>query len=98
MGGEQRVRERGTDLAGRKPARPRRWRHHIKITHRRMKATPTGRIAVKSTIAVLGLIVVLVGLALVPLPGPGWLIVIAGLAIWAVEFRWARRLLAFVRG
>ena len=38
--------------------------------------------------------VVAVGIALIPLPGPGWLIVIAGLAIWAVEFHWARRLLA----
>jgi hypothetical protein len=32
-----------------------------------------------------------------PLPGPGWLIVLAGLAIWAVEFVWAQRLLHFTR-
>lgn len=45
----------------------------------------------------LGTIIVLVGLALVPLPGPGWLIVIIGLFIISSEFRWAQRLLHFVR-
>ncbi len=25
-----------------------------------------------------------------PVPRPGWLIVLAGLAVWAVEFAWAR--------
>ena len=34
---------------------------------------------------------------LVPLPGPGWLIVLAGLGVWAIEFVWARQLLRFAR-
>jgi uncharacterized protein (TIGR02611 family) len=48
-------------------------------------------------IGLLGFIFVAVGLVLVPLPGPGWLIVLGGVAIWAVEFEWARRLLRFAR-
>lgn len=40
---------------------------------------------------------VILGLLLVPFPGPGWLIVIMGLLILASEFVWAQRLLAFVR-
>jgi len=40
---------------------------------------------------------VAVGLLLIPLPGPGWAIVILGLAILAVEFAWARRLLHFTK-
>ncbi len=40
---------------------------------------------------VLGAILVIVGLALVPLPGPGWLIVIAGLALMAEDVPIARR-------
>lgn len=36
-------------------------------------------------------------LVLVPLPGPGWAIVILGLAILASEFEPARRVLEFVR-
>ena len=35
--------------------------------------------------------------ALVPLPGPGWLIVFLGLGILATEFAWAERLLGFGR-
>ena len=37
------------------------------------------------------------GIVLIPLPGPGWLIVFAGLAILATEFVWAERLLRFAR-
>ena len=46
---------------------------------------------------VVGLVLVLGGLALVPLPGPGWLIVILGIAIWASESQPASRLLEFVK-
>ena len=46
---------------------------------------------------VVGLVMVLGGLALVPLPGPGWLIVILGIAVWASEFEPASRLLEFVK-
>ena len=58
---------------------------------------PTGSVAFRTTIAVLGGLVVALGLVLVPLPGPGWLIVFFGLSIWAVEFVWAQRLLHFTR-
>jgi len=37
------------------------------------------------------------GLALLVLPGPGLLVLAAGLAVLAVEFHWARRLLARLR-
>lgn len=62
-----------------------------------LRATRTGRLGVRIGIGVLGLIVVLGGLVLVPLPGPGWLIVFAGLAIWSLEFHWAARLQAWGR-
>jgi uncharacterized protein (TIGR02611 family) len=45
----------------------------------------------------LGGLVVIAGLVLVPLPGPGWLIVLFGVSIWAVEFVWARRVLQYGR-
>lgn len=48
-------------------------------------------------IAVVGISIVLGGLALIPLPGPGWLIVFGGLAVLATEFAWAARLLALAR-
>lgn len=45
----------------------------------------------------LGLIVIAGGLVLVPLPGPGWLIVFLGLGIWSTEYAWAHRLLVATR-
>ena len=42
-----------------------------------------------------GLVVIAVGLLLVPLPGPGWVIVFGGLAIWSLEYAWAARLRRF---
>jgi uncharacterized protein (TIGR02611 family) len=62
-----------------------------------IRAHPTGSVAFRTTIAILGGLVVVVGLILVPLPGPGWLIVLFGVSIWAVEFVWARRVLQYGR-
>ncbi|PZF86548.1 TIGR02611 family protein [Micromonospora deserti] len=73
------------------------WRQRVSTTLELIRANPTGRVALKIFIAVAGALVVTVGVALIPLPGPGWLLVIAGLGIWAVEFHWARRLLGFTR-
>jgi uncharacterized protein (TIGR02611 family) len=63
----------------------------------RFHATPGGRILFRGLVALLGLLFVVIGLVLVPLPGPGWLIVLGGVAIWAIEFVWARHLLRFSR-
>lgn len=38
------------------------------------------------------------GVVAIPYPGPGWLIVFAGLAILASEFAWAKRVLHVARG
>jgi uncharacterized protein (TIGR02611 family) len=73
------------------------WRDRISTTLDVIRANPTGRIALKVFIALAGLLVVALGAVLIPLPGPGWLIVLGGLGIWAIEFSWARRLLHFTR-
>jgi uncharacterized protein (TIGR02611 family) len=44
-------------------------------------------------IAIVGGLLVLVGIALLVLPGPGWLVIFIGLGILATEFVWAERLL-----
>ena len=41
----------------------------------------------------LGVVLVAAGLALLVLPGPGLLLIVAGLAILATEFAWAEHLL-----
>jgi len=47
---------------------------------------PSLRIANKILVSVAGILVIAVGLILVPLPGPGWLIVFFGLSILGLEF------------
>lgn len=44
-------------------------------------------------VAVIGFTVLLIGVAMVVLPGPAVLVIPLGLAILATEFVWARRLL-----
>ena len=63
----------------------------------RIRSNPSGHLALKIGVGILGAIVVAVGIVLIPFPGPGWAIVILGLAIWAIEFHWARRLLHFTK-
>lgn len=48
-------------------------------------------------IAVIGTVVVIIGIIAIPYPGPGWLIVFAGLAILATEFVWAQKVLAYAK-
>ncbi len=47
--------------------------------------------------AIVGGLVVLIGLVLIPYPGPGWLIVFAGLAILATEFEFAATWLSWLK-
>jgi len=63
----------------------------------RVRSTRTGRVTLQVVTAVIGTAVVVVGIILIPFPGPGWAIVLAGLAILAIEFVWAQRLLTYAR-
>lgn len=48
----------------------------------------------KLIIAIIGGTVLLIGVALIILPGPAFIVIPIGLAILASEFAWARRALA----
>jgi len=48
-------------------------------------------------VGIAGTLLALIGLVLVPLPGPGWLVVFAGLALLGTEFVWAHRLSHWLR-
>ncbi len=58
---------------------------------------PTGPKAMQRTKRllkiVLGFTLLVIGAAMLVLPGPGWLTIGLGLVVLAVEFIWARRLL-----
>lgn len=91
-----------TDIS-RSAAGPERMRRGPKPAHQRHPVRAffarhrTLDLTYRVTIGVIGTAVVVLGFALIPLPGPGWLIVFAGLAILSTEFAWAGRVLDFAR-
>ncbi|MBE4736648.1 TIGR02611 family protein [Streptomyces caniscabiei] len=48
-------------------------------------------------IFVVGLAVVVAGVIMLPLPGPGWVVIFGGMAIWATEFVWAQLVLRWTK-
>ena len=65
---------------------------------RKIRSNRPSRLIYRLVVAVIGLVIVAVGLIMVPFPGPGWLVVFIGLAVWASEFERAQRLLRLARG
>lgn len=51
----------------------------------------------KTALTILGLFVLVAGIFMIPYPGPGWLVVFAGLGILATEYDWARNLLHYAK-
>jgi uncharacterized protein (TIGR02611 family) len=62
------------------------------VKERRERHRERSRV-VRAAVVLAGFVVVLAGLAMIPLPGPGLLVTAAGLAVLALEFAWAERLL-----
>jgi tellurite resistance protein TerC len=52
---------------------------------------PSLRVAKRIVIAVFGGTITLIGIALIVLPGPAFIVIPIGLSILATEFLWARR-------
>lgn len=100
---------RGGDRAPRESAGQRRDRYdHDDVHSLRERVAESGwrrRLAARRSldapyrvaVGVVGGLVVAIGIVTIPLPGPGWLTVIAGLFVLATEFTWAERLLEFTR-
>ncbi|GAA4684263.1 TIGR02611 family protein [Frondihabitans cladoniiphilus] len=86
---------------------------HVPVVHHRLRNTrvakrarlfrarlnlyPRLRTAYKVVIGVFGFLVIIVGIIMIPLPGPGWLVVFLGLAILGTEFPAAHRLNMWVQ-
>ena len=51
---------------------------------------------VKISVTVAGPLVVLAGIAMLVLPGPGLVVIAGGLALLALEYEWARRVVALM--
>ncbi|MDQ4037603.1 MAG: TIGR02611 family protein [Actinomycetota bacterium] len=74
-------------------------RERIADARWRKRLASTGPInhAYRIGVGVVGFVILVGGAAAIPLPGPGWLIVIGGLFVLATEFTWAERLLEFTK-
>ena len=78
-------------------ADPRTWVLWLRARRDSIRRRPAAYRVYRIIIGILGGAIVVGGIALVPLPGPGWVIVFVGLALLATEFEWAERLEKFAR-
>lgn len=62
-----------------------------------IKASRPLHLSWQIVIFVIGLAIVVGGVIMLPLPGPGWLVIFAGIGVWATEFPWARRVLHWTK-
>ncbi|PVE04907.1 TIGR02611 family protein [Streptomyces scopuliridis] len=62
-----------------------------------IKASRTLHLSWQVGVFVVGLAVVVAGVFMLVLPGPGWLVIFGGMAIWATEFVWAQLVLRWTR-
>lgn len=58
-----------------------------------VRRLPGGFLLWRAGITVAGALVIAIGIVLLPLPGPGWLVIFLGLGLLATEYEWAARLL-----
>jgi uncharacterized protein (TIGR02611 family) len=63
----------------------------------RVRARRSGWLAWRIGVTVLGVGIIALGIVLLPLPGPGWVIIFAGLGLLGTEYEWAARLLRAAR-
>lgn len=63
----------------------------------RVRGKPTLNLTYRIGLGVLGGLVLIAGIGMIPYPGPGWVVVFAGLGILATEFAWARSVNNFAK-
>jgi uncharacterized protein (TIGR02611 family) len=75
------------------PEAARRWHDHPGFVPLKAVARFIQRSGKRVAVTIAGFAVLLAGIALLVLPGPGWLLIFIGLTILATEYVWAQRLL-----
>ena len=85
------------ELESSRPELARRWHDHPTVVPFKVVGRFIGRNSKRVAITIAGFVVILIGAAMLVLPGPGLLVIIAGLAILATEYVWAQRLLRIAK-
>jgi uncharacterized protein (TIGR02611 family) len=82
------------EIAEEFPETERRWHDHPAFAPIKAVGLFIQRSGKRIAVTVVGFAVLLAGVAMLVLPGPGIVVIIAGLAILATEYVWAERMLA----
>lgn len=75
------------------PEAARRWHEHPAFMPIKAVVRFIQRSGKRIAVTIAGFAVLLAGIALLVLPGPGWLLIFIGLTILATQYVWAERLL-----
>lgn len=75
-----------------------RTHHHGARARAAARKRRTTDLTWRAGVFVIGWLLVIGGVILLPLPGPGWLVIFLGLGVLATEFAWAHHLLQRLRG
>jgi uncharacterized protein (TIGR02611 family) len=70
------------------------WFHNVRAW---IHARPHVHLPYRILVGVVGGLIIIIGLILVPLPGPGWLVVFIGLTVLASEFAFFHRVTSWLR-
>jgi uncharacterized protein (TIGR02611 family) len=80
------------------PGRRARAAETARATRERIRRRRTLDATYRAIVLIVGVLVALAGVAMLVLPGPGWVVIFVGVAILASEYAWAHRLLQRVKG
>ena len=81
------------EIAAIDPKAARRWHDHPAVVPFKLVGRFIAKNGRRIAITVVGVVVLLAGLVLLVLPGPGWLLIFVGLSILGTEYVWAQRML-----
>lgn len=85
------------EIAAVEPEAAKRWHDHPAVVPIKIVGRFIARNGRRIAITIVGVVVLLAGLALLVLPGPGWLLIFVGLSILGTEYVWAQRLLRMAK-
>jgi uncharacterized protein (TIGR02611 family) len=82
------------EVAAEFPEAERRWHDHPALAPIKAVGLFIQHSGKRIAVTIVGFAVLLAGVAMLVLPGPGIVVILAGLAILATEYMWAERMLA----
>ena len=85
------------EISAVEPEVARRWHDHPAVVPLKVVARFIARNGRRIAVTVIGVLVLLAGLVLLVLPGPGWVLIFVGLSILGSEYVWAQRLLRMAK-